>query len=263
MKRRLSQNFLYDTALLKRIIQIAGVGPEDTVIEVGPGPGVLTRLLAERAARVVAIELDRDLYERLMETHSDLGNLEVVRGDAMRYDYGALGPFKVVANIPYHITTPLIFRLLEFRAQVSSMTLTVQKEVAERVVARPGGKEYGVLSLTVQYYCRPALKFIIPKGAFRPVPRVDSACLHLEVLRRPPVNVADEQVFFRLIRTAFSMRRKTVHNALKGLVADVDAVLTRCGIDPGLRPERLAIEDYALLANAASEGGLAVSAGPG
>jgi 16S rRNA (adenine1518-N6/adenine1519-N6)-dimethyltransferase len=256
MRRRLSQNFLYDTSVLKRIIQVAGVAPGDTVVEIGPGPGTLTRLLSERAGRVVAIELDVKLYERLRQTHGDCGNLELVRGDALRYPYGDLGPFKVVANIPYHITTPIIFRLMEHRGALRSMTLTVQKEVAERVAAGPGGRDYGVLSLTVQYYGRPRLKFLIPRRLFRPAPRVDSACLHIEVLDHPRVEVADEEIFFRVIKTAFSMRRKTLHNALKALVPDIDGVLRESGIDPGLRPERLSMEDYARVADEVAGRGL-------
>jgi 16S rRNA (adenine1518-N6/adenine1519-N6)-dimethyltransferase len=256
MPRRLSQNFLYDTAVLKRIIQVAGIEPGDTVVEIGAGPGSLTRLLTERAARVVAIELDGKLYEKLKERLGHLDNLELIRGDALRYDYGGLGPFKVVANIPYHITTPIIFKLLEYREGLVSMTLTVQREVAERVAASPGGRDYGVLSLTVQYYGRPKLKFLIPRKLFRPVPRVDSACLHIEVLRGPKVEVVDDELLFRVIRTAFTKRRKTLHNALKKLVSDVDDVLKDSGIDPGLRPEKLSIEDYARVADELSRRGL-------
>lgn len=254
MKKRLSQNFLYDPSILKRIIQVARVSPEDTVVEIGPGPGRLTVFLAERAKEVVAIELDRALYEALKEKTAQFANITLIHGDALKFNYAGIGPFKVVANIPYHITTPLIFKLIEHRENLISMTLTVQKEVAERIAAGPGGKDYGVLSLSVQYYGRPKLKFIIPKGAFRPVPRVDSACIHIEVYKGPPVNLKDEAFFFRLIRTAFSTRRKTILNALKPLTANGPwekpaKLLSEAGIDPTRRPETLSMEEFALLAN--------------
>jgi 16S rRNA (adenine1518-N6/adenine1519-N6)-dimethyltransferase len=251
MRARLGQHFLFDPKALSRIVRAAGISPDDTVVEIGPGLGGLTRLLAGRAARVVAIELDRVLYERLRESLGDHGNIELVRGDALRFPYGGLGPFKVVANIPYHITTPIIFRLLEFRESLRSMTLTVQKEVAERVSAAPGGKDYGVLSLTVQYHGRAELKFVIPRRFFRPVPRVDSACLHIDVLRRPSVEVADEALFFEIIRAAFSQRRKTLRNSLRKLLPRADAVLGAVGIDPSLRAEKLGIGEFAKLANEA------------
>lgn len=247
-KKHLGQNFLYDPSILKRIIQVAALKPEDTVVEIGPGPGRLTRMLSERVRRLIAIELDRELYEKLREELKDCPNVELVAGDALRFDYGAVGPFKVVANIPYRITTPLIFKLLEHRDALRSITLTVQKEVAERISAPPGGKDYGVLSIMTQYYGRPRLKFLISKKAFRPVPRVDSACLHMEVYEKPKVEVADEKLFFALIKTAFSHRRKTLANALKAVFPDIKEILLKAGIDPGRRPETLSIEEFAALA---------------
>ncbi len=249
-KKHLSQNFLYDPAILRKIIQVAGVGPEDTVVEIGPGPGSLTRMLAERAGRVVAVELDRDLYSRLKAKCADLENLELVQGDALEYPYEKLGtPFRVVANIPYHITTPIIFRLLEHRRMLKSMTLTVQKEVAERVAARPGSKTYGVLSVMVQYHGRARMKFVIPKGAFRPVPRVDSACLHLEIAQEPTVAVSDPELFASVVKAAFGQRRKTLRNSLGALAPEAEEALALAGIDPGLRAEKLSIEDFASIAD--------------
>ena len=250
-KKHLSQNFLYDPALLRRIIQVAGVGPEDTVVEIGPGPGRLTRMLAERARAVVAIELDRDLYSRLRAKCADLHNLTLVQGDALKYPYGELGgPFRVVANIPYHITTPIIFRLLEHRDQLRSMTLTVQKEVAERVAAKPGSKTYGVLSVMVQYHGRARLKFVIPRKAFRPVPRVDSACLHVEVADSPTVEVKDPDLFASVVKASFGQRRKTIKNSLGSLAPEAQEALVAAGIDPGLRAEMLSIKEFALVADA-------------
>ncbi len=249
MGRRLSQYFLYDPSILERIVRSADLSGDDTVVEIGPGPGRLTRMLAERAGRVVAIELDRGLHERLVEELGGLPGLELVRGDALRYDFGSLGPFKVVANIPYHITTPIIFKLLEHREKLRSMTLTVQKEVAERIAAGPGTKSYGVLSISVQYYAKAELKFLIPRGAFRPVPKVDSACIHIAVYDEPPIRARDEKLLMEIVRTCFSQRRKTMHNSLKGIVRDTDAVLRSAGIEPGVRPETLGVGEFARLSD--------------
>ncbi len=253
MGRRLSQHFLYDPSILERIVSVAGISPEDTVVEIGPGPGRLTRVLLEKAGRVVAIEIDRSLYERLVEELGGAPGLELVRADVLDYDFGSLGPFKVVANIPYHITTPIIFKLLEYRRQLRSMTLTVQKEVAERITSEPGSKNYGVLSIAVQYHASAKLKFIIPRGAFRPAPKVDSACIHMEVHAAPPVSVRDEEFFMRVVKTAFSQRRKTLHNSLKKLVPEIDKVLEVAGVEPGARPETLGLEEFARLSDALME----------
>ncbi|MEK7735745.1 MAG: 16S rRNA (adenine(1518)-N(6)/adenine(1519)-N(6))-dimethyltransferase RsmA, partial [Nitrospirota bacterium] len=174
-KKHLGQNFLYDPSILRRIVQASEISSEDTVVEIGAGHGSLTALLAEKAKKVIAIELDRELCEKLKSEFNKYGNVELDCGNALRYPYEGLPEFKVVANIPYYITTPIIFRLIESRGNLISMTLTVQKEVAKRIAAQPGTKDYGVLSIMIQYYAAPELKFIIPKGAFRPVPKVDSA----------------------------------------------------------------------------------------
>lgn len=250
-KKSLSQNFLFDPSILSNIIREAGITREDTVVEIGPGPGALTLLLAEHAREVIAIEFDKALYEKLDEKikSEDIENITLIRADALRFDYGTAGRFKVVANIPYHITTPLIFKLLEYRRNLDSMTLTVQKEVAERIAARPGGKDYGVLSIMVQYYGRPEIKFIIPKGAFRPVPKVDSACLHIDILKEPGVRVKDEECFFRVVRTAFTQRRKTILNGLRTFRPDIKEILARAGIEPSRRPETLSMEEFARLSD--------------
>jgi 16S rRNA (adenine1518-N6/adenine1519-N6)-dimethyltransferase len=245
MGKRLSQYFLHDPSILQRIAGAADLGPGDTVVEIGPGPGGLTRVLSGMAGRVVAIEVDRTLHEKLVAEFADVPNVELVRGDALRFDYSSLGPFKVVANIPYHITTPIIFKLLEYKDALRSMTLTVQKEVAERLAASPGNKDYGVLSITVQYYAKAELKFVIPAGAFRPVPKVDSACVHIEVYDSPPVRAVDEELFRNIVRKAFGQRRKTLHNSLKTMAPDIDSVLEAAGVSPGVRPETLSIGDFA------------------
>jgi 16S rRNA (adenine1518-N6/adenine1519-N6)-dimethyltransferase len=249
MKKYLGQNFLFDPLILSRIVGAANIGPDDLVVEIGPGPGKLTRMLAERAGRVVAIELDDKLYERLKGDLAGFGNIELIHGDAIKYHYEDLPEFKVVANIPYYITTPIIFRLLNAKGNLKSMTLAVQKEVAERIAAKPGTKAYGVLSLVVQYYAEPNLKFPIPKEAFRPMPKVDSAIVHIRVLDKPSVDVRNEKLFFRIIKTAFSQRRKMLSNSLKSVREDVKEWLTRAGIDPQRRPETLSIQEFALLVN--------------
>ena len=247
---RLSQYFLFDPSILRRIVDASGVGADDTVVEIGPGPGALTRMLIERAGRVVAIELDRRLYDGLKkELLPSSERLRLVHGDALKFPYQELGEFHAVGNIPYHITTPIIFRLLREPA-LRSMTLTVQKEVALRITAKTGCADYGVLTLSVLYRAEPRLAFTIPAGAFRPVPKVDSACIHLQVRERPPVAVKDEKLLFELIREAFSHRRKTVSNAIKRLCpTPFKEIFSRAGIDPQKRPQNLSLEDFGRLAD--------------
>ncbi|MDA8091497.1 MAG: 16S rRNA (adenine(1518)-N(6)/adenine(1519)-N(6))-dimethyltransferase RsmA [Nitrospiraceae bacterium] len=245
MKPRLSQNFLFDPSILRRIADAAGISPEDTVVEIGPGLGTLTKELLQRAARVIAIELDEKLYLNLKEK-IDSDRFEVFHADALRFPYNGLGPFKVVSNIPYHITTPVIFRLLEEKG-LKSMTLTIQKEVAQRIAARPGGKDYGILSLAVQYRGAPRIALTIPKGAFRPVPKVDSACISIDIYERPPVEVHDEHLLFSLIRGSFSYRRKTIENGIKKICPGAAEALKNAGIDPKRRPETLGLAEFARL----------------
>jgi 16S rRNA (adenine1518-N6/adenine1519-N6)-dimethyltransferase len=252
-RSRLGQNFLYNPSILGRIVDAAGLEKSDTAIEIGPGPGRLTRLLAEKVKRVIAIELDHVLFEKLRGDLIGYSNVEVIQGDALAFRYEDIGRFKVVSNIPYYITTPLIFRLLDAGRQLRTMTLTIQKEVAERIVASPGGKDYGVLSIMVQYHAATELKFIIPKEEFIPVPRVDSAVVHITTLRNPAVAAKDEEIFFKVVKTAFSQRRKTLANSLKGLKKDMRDVLCRAAIDPARRPETLSLVEFARVADALAE----------
>lgn len=248
-KKHLGQNFLFDPSILKRIIQTANLTQDDTVVEIGPGFGRLTRMLADEVKRVIAIELDGELYERLKNELSGYDNIELIHGDALKYPYGTLNEFKVVANIPYYITTPIIFKLFEHRDRLGSITIMIQKEVARRIAAGHGNKEYGILSLMTQYYGRPELGFIVPRGAFRPVPKVDSAVVHIEIYKKPPVKVKDEALFFRVIRTAFSQRRKTLANSLKPVSPDIKEILPLAGIEPNRRAETLSIEEFAKLSD--------------
>jgi 16S rRNA (adenine1518-N6/adenine1519-N6)-dimethyltransferase len=248
-KKHLGQNFLYDPSILSRIISAADLSAGDTVVEIGPGPGQLTRLLAEQARRLIAIELDPALYERLKGDFIAYRNVEIVHGDVLRFPFETLEAFKVVANIPYYITTPIIFRLLDAKQNLRSMTLTIQKEVAERIVARPGGKDYGVLSIMVQFHVEPELKFIIPKEAFRPMPKVDSAVIHMKIRKEPAVTVRSAAVFSRVVKTSFSHRRKTLLNSLKSFGKDIKEILSGAGIDPRRRPETLSIEEFARISD--------------
>jgi 16S rRNA (adenine1518-N6/adenine1519-N6)-dimethyltransferase len=249
-KKYLGQHFLYDPAILHRIVKAADLSTEDLVVEIGPGPGKLTRLLAESAGETIAIELDDLLYENLTREFIAYRNVQLVLGDALKFPYENLGTFKVVSNIPYYITTPIIFRLIKATPHLVSMTLTIQREVAERIAATPGGKEYGVLSIMVQYAGIPSLCFIIPKDAFTPPPKVDSAVIHIRMREKPPVQVHNEAFFFSLVKTAFSQRRKMLSNSLRGISPDLKKWFARAKIDPCRRPETLSIEEFAKLANA-------------
>lgn len=248
-KKSLGQNFLHDPLILGKIIAAAKLTAEDTVVEIGPGHGKLTQMLTKHVKKVIAIELDSKLHEKLVTEFSGYDNIDLVCGDALKYPYERLDEFKVVANIPYYITTPIIFKLFEYKAALKSITITVQKEIAERIAACPGSKVYGVLSIMVQYYSKPELKLIIPKEAFRPVPKVDSAVIHIDIYEKPAVTVRDEAFFFKLVRTAFIQRRKTIVNTLKGLCPDIREGLLKLDIDPQRRPETLSIEDFARLAD--------------
>ncbi len=216
----------------------------DTVVEIGPGHGRLTRLLSEKAGKVIAIELDPFFVKRLKDELSSSKNIEIVEMDALRFPYNDLGPFRVVSNIPYYITTQLIFKLLEAKNLIT-MTLTVQKEVALRIVAGPGSKDYGVLSIMIQCKAMPEIKFFIPRGAFRPVPKVDSAVVHIEI-RNSLLEPQLEETFKKIVRASFSKRRKTLLNSLKGVLRGIDikALLHSCNIDPSRRPESLGLDEF-------------------
>lgn len=254
MKRPFGQHFLFDPNILKKIIACGGVTKEDTVVEIGPGLGTLTKFLSFYAKKVIAIEIDRKLIGKLdkilavppSETGGEgkFGNVELIQADAMKFPYDTIeGKFKVVANIPYYITTPLLFRLLEFKEKITGMTLLMQKEVAKRIAASHGSKDYGVLSISAQFHTRPELKFMVSRKAFVPPPEVDSAVVHFEVSPSPVYPVNNEKLFFDIVKTAFSQRRKTISNSLKKFDGIGDA-LSDSGIDPGQRPEKLSISDF-------------------
>jgi len=247
MKRPFGQHFLFDPNILKKIIKCSGVTRAETVVEIGPGLGTLTKFLALSAKKVIAIEIDKRLVEKLREIVSTHDNIEIIQADALKFPYDTIeGKFRVVANIPYYITTPLLFRLLEFREKVMSMTLLMQKEVAKRITATHGSKEYGVLSIGIQLYTKPSLQFSVSRKAFLPPPKVDSAVVHFEVSPGPLYQIEDEKLFTGVVKTAFSQRRKTLSNSLKAFEGIKDA-LEAAGLDLKLRPKNLSIEDFARL----------------
>ena len=250
MKRPFGQHFLFDPNILKKIISCSGISKDDTVVEIGPGLGTLTRFLAMHAKKVIAIEIDKRLIERLQEIVSTNTNVEIIQADALKFPYDIIdGRFKVVANIPYYITTPILFRLLEFRDKITSMTLLMQKEVAKRIAASHDCNDYGVLSISLQLHTRPTMKFSVSRKAFLPPPKVDSAVVYFEVSPSPFFKVKDEEFFLKVVKTAFSQRRKTIINSLKTFEGIRDS-LKKIGMDPKLRPENLSIEDYVRLAEA-------------
>ena len=257
--KRLGQNFLVDRSVVQGIVEAAELSPEDTILEIGPGIGTLTQGLAETGARVVAVELDKKLPAVLAETLKGYDNVQIVPGDILKLDIPeVLGlrageRFKVVANLPYYITTPIIMTLLEQRLPIERLVTMVQKEVAVRMTARPGSKDYGALSIAVQYFTVPRMVMDVPPRAFMPAPEVTSAVIACHVQDVPTVRPQDEKLFFRLVRAAFGQRRKTLLNALTG--AGLTKVQTRAGlaavgVEEQMRGEQLSLTDFARLSDA-------------
>ena len=257
--KKLGQNFLIDENVVRQIVEAAELSEADTVLEVGPGIGTLTQGLAESKAKVVAVELDTRLLPVLATTLEGYDNVRVVHGDILKVnimeEVGA-PEFKVCANLPYYITTPIIFALLEKRLPMERLVAMVQKEVAERMAAQPGGKEYGALSVAIQYYTEPEIAFIVPPTSFIPAPAVDSAVIVCKRRSKPPVEVCDEGLFFRVVKAAFSLRRKMLSNSLKNMGIKSEQVakwLELAGVDGKRRAETLSLEDFAKLTNSFNE----------
>jgi 16S rRNA (adenine1518-N6/adenine1519-N6)-dimethyltransferase len=261
--KSLGQNFLIDQNILDKIIIGSGINKDWGVLEIGPGAGTLTRELAASAKKVVAIEIDKSLIPLLEDTLSDCGNAEVICDDVMKVDLCALieekfldMPVAVVANLPYYITTPIIMNFLENQIPVKSLTVMIQKEVADRMVASPGGKDYGALSAAVQFYTDPTIVCRADPHCFMPQPKVESIVVNLSVLEQPRVSVSDREFMFRVIRSAFGQRRKTLLNALSKspyLSIDKNKILQAielAGLDTSIRGERLSLEDFARLSDA-------------
>lgn len=256
-KKHLGQNFLKDKNYISKIIRTAEIGKDDVVVEIGPGKGALTFPLAEKAGRVIAIEIDHALAQELSELAAPYPNLTIIEADALKFPYETIETrFKVVANLPYYISTPILFRLMEVRRHISSLTIMLQKEVAKRIVASPGGKDYGILSIAVQFYAVPTIIFKIPPGAFFPVPEVDSAVLKIIPRERPAVEVRSEPLFWSVIKSTFSHRRKTLINSLSmaGFPREVtEPILQKAGIAPLVRPEELGMEAWGKITDALAE----------
>lgn len=260
VKKRFGQNFLIDQNILEKIVAAAELRVEDTVLEIGPGVGALTEALAQKAGAVVAVEIDDQLLPLLRQVLAPYENVRLIHGDALRIDWSeALGPvtsLKIVANLPYYITSPLIMGFLESTLPIQLMVLMVQAEVAERLAAVPGSKAYGALTVAVQYRAEVRRIAKVPRTVFYPQPNVDSAVVALRI-RPYTVQAADEEVFSTLVRSAFAQRRKTLRKALMPLAGemdfDVEELLQSAGIDPSLRGESLAVDSYVALANAIVE----------
>ena len=265
-QKRFGQNFLVDTHVLERIIRAAGLTKEDMVLEIGPGIGTMTQYLAENAGRVVAVEIDSNLIPILKETLQAYDNVTVLNEDILKVDIRALAeeynggrPIKVVANLPYYITTPIIMGLFESQVPIDNITVMVQKEVAERMQAGPGTKDYGALSLAVQYYAEPYIVANVPPNCFIPRPNVGSAVIRLTRHQEMPVKVRDEKLMFSLIRASFNQRRKTLQNGLSNSAElsfskeEISAAIQALGLSPTVRGEALTLEQFAGLADALGE----------
>ena len=261
-QKKYGQNFLIDPHVLDKIVAAAGIGPDDFVVEIGPGIGTLTQYLAYAARSVCAVEIDKNLIPILEDTLSDYDNVEVINNDVLKVDLAALAkeknngrPIKVVANLPYYITTPIIMGLFENHVPVDSITVMVQKEVADRMQTGPGSKDYGALSLAVQYYAEPYIVANVPCNCFMPRPNVDSAVIRLTRYEEPPVQVKDEKKMFALIRASFNQRRKTLVNGLgnaglPGITKEsAAAALAQMSLSPTVRGEALTLEQFARLSD--------------
>lgn len=257
-KKALGQNFLIDTNVLARIVDAVDIRPTDHILEIGPGRGALTSLLVKNAARVLAVELDRQLVPLLIEEFSSCETIEFVQADILKLDLHQTlhsrwnGKWKVAANLPYNISSQVLFKFLDNVPLFSTLILMLQKEVGDRLVALPGTKEYGILSVFCSLHFQMSRVMIVKPGAFRPIPKVDSIILRFTPLAAPRVDVGDETLFRLIVKAAFGQRRKTLYNCLKtaGIVEtdDLASVLERSGIDGGRRGETLSLEEFAQLA---------------
>lgn len=265
-QKKFGQNFLIDTHVLDKIIRAAEIGSDDCVLEIGPGIGTMTQYLACAAKKVIAVEIDRALIPILEDTLDGFDNVRVINEDVLKVDIAELAekenggkPIKVVANLPYYITTPIIMGLFENHVPLKSITVMVQKEVADRMRVGPGTKDYGALSLAVQYYAKPYIVANVPPNCFMPRPKVGSAVIRLERYEEPPVRVRDEKLMFRIIRASFNQRRKTLVNGLNNspelnfTKEQIGEAVTRLGRGVSVRGEALSLQEFAQLADIFSE----------
>ena len=261
-QKKFGQNFLIDTHVLDKIISAAGITKEDCVLEIGPGIGTMTQYLAEHAGRVVAVEIDTNLLPILDETLKGYDNVTVINNDILKLDinklvdeYNGGRPIKVVANLPYYITTPIIMGLFESDVPIDNITVMVQKEVADRMQVGPGSKDYGALSLAVQYYAQPYIVANVPPNCFIPRPNVGSAVIRLTRYKEPPVKVKDPKLMFKLVRASFNQRRKTLQNGLNNspdipyTKEQIIEAIESLGVSPSIRGEALTLDQFARLSN--------------
>lgn len=265
-QKKFGQNFLIDTHVLEKIISAAGVGDDDMVLEIGPGIGTMTQYLAEHARQVVAVEIDSKLIPILEETLKDYDNVTIINDDILKVDIKQLAqtynegrPIKVVANLPYYITTPIIMGLFEGNVPIDNITVMVQKEVADRMQVGPGSKDYGALSLAVQFYAKPYIVANVPPNCFIPRPTVGSSVIRLTRYQVPPVEVKDSKLMFRLIRASFNQRRKTLQNGLNNspeipfCKEQIISAIESLGVSATVRGEALTLEQFAMLSNYLSQ----------
>ncbi len=265
-QKKYGQNFLVDTNILEKIVEVSGITKQDCVLEIGPGIGTMTQYLAENAREVVAVEIDRALIPILKDTLSAYDNVDIINEDILKADIRRIAeeknggrPFKVVANLPYYITTPIIMGLFESGVALESITVMVQKEVAERMTVGPGTKDYGALSLAVQYYCKPEVMMQVSPSCFLPKPSVGSAVIRLTRYKDAPVRVKEERQMFAIIRASFNQRRKTLVNGLSNAAElqmtkqDVSEALERMGLPPAVRGETLTLAQFAELSDILTE----------
>ena len=261
-QKRFGQNFLIDAHVLEKIVSAAGITKDDCVLEIGPGIGTMTQYLAESAGQVIAVEIDTNLLPILADTLKDYSNVKVINQDILKVDINELvkeynngRPIKVVANLPYYITTPIIMGLFESNVPIDNITVMVQKEVADRMQVGPGSKDYGALSLAVQYYAEPYIVANVPPTCFIPRPNVGSAVIRLTRYQEPPVQVKDPKLMFKLIRASFNQRRKTLQNGLNNSPEisfskeEITKAIESLGVSPSVRGEALSLEQFAQLAN--------------
>ena len=263
--KKFGQNFLVDESVLKAIVDCSELSKEDCVLEIGPGMGVMTQVLCEKAGKVLAVEIDRELMPILKVSLFGCDNVKVLNDDILKLDlnmvlaenFGSI-PVKVVANLPYYITTPIIMKLLEENINFKSITVMVQKEVGERLCASPGGKDYGAVTVAVQYRCIPNKILVVPPESFIPQPEVDSMVIRLDSRDEPPVKLKDEKMYFRVVKASFGQRRKTLLNALASgnlgkTKEELRSILLKHGIDEKRRGETLSLQEFASIANELSK----------